>query len=554
MHIRGSVAPTFVTALTVAAVLMPSVPVSASTSAPRVLTTQAERPGPSNLAQPRSYDGDFSVNDPYVLSNAQWEYPRLNYDALAAKTLGAGRSVAVLDTGVMASNPDLVGQILPGVDFTRIASTNTADESGEGTVRAGVIVAKRNNGIGFAGIAPAAKVFPIKVVNARGQALVSDLVSGIVWAADHNADAITLPPLVTDDDDPYLHDAVKYAVARGVVVVVETGNWYPVNGKPQIYPGAYPEVLAVSGTDWLDHTGSHNSRQSIDVAAPGSSIASTGTGTDGVGYTLYGAAAHVAGLVADLRAVKPDATVAQITAAVESSATDLGPAGLDVSFGHGLIDPVKAVDKIATMSTTPHPTSSSTTMRTKTTVTVKNVRGRTWGNLDLGMKATVCVKVVDAATGAGVKGARVTVNFTDPKDSSRGGGFEAVTDSLGRVCRLISPDSFRVWLFATTWTSPGHYFGSGSANSHGVLVQLRPTLKTKAKARIVHRHIRLTVSPNVAQDVDVQIKTVRRWKTIAKRLVNGVRKLKLPRHKHTYRVVVHASGRHKATTSNVFRG
>lgn len=126
----------------------------------------------------------------------------------------SGQVIAVVDTGVDASHPDLVDRVVAGhnvLDPTAPPDDydpNTASAGGHGTAVAGLAAANTNNTYGMAGVTWSGRVMPIKAVHADGTALDSDLIAGIVWAADHGAAVINLS-LGSPPDSPALHDAVK---------------------------------------------------------------------------------------------------------------------------------------------------------------------------------------------------------------------------------------------------------------------------------------------------------------------------------------------------------
>ena len=192
----------------------------------------------------------------------------------ASPTKGANITVAVVDTGVDQQHPDLAGRVLSG---TNIAPTTNSvqDDNGHGTMVAGIIAADMNNLRGIAGIAPQAKILPVKVLDAGGGGNDVDIANGIKWAADHGAKVINLS-LGGAGDDPVLDQQVNYALAHDVVVVSAAGN----DGSETVgYPAAIPGVIAVSATthgNALTAFSSYGSR--IDIAAPGLDITSTALG------------------------------------------------------------------------------------------------------------------------------------------------------------------------------------------------------------------------------------------------------------------------------------
>jgi type VII secretion-associated serine protease mycosin len=292
-------------------------------------------------------------NDP-LWSSAQSSYlSMIRVDRAWDLTQGSGIVVAVVDTGVDLNHPDLAGRLVHGTDIVNHDGT-PQDDVGHGTMVAGIIAADRNNHRGIAGIAPLAKVMPVKVLGKNGVGDDGDIATGITWATDHGANVINLSlggPL----DDDALRAAVAYAISHNVVVVAAAGN----DGAETVeYPAAYPDVIAVSATG---HTGALTSFSSwgsrIDIAAPGLDITSTALGTsekyDVESGTSF-SSPIVAGVAALVRARYPAYTNAQVRARLLATARDVGLPGVDRAFGHGLVDALAAVD--SSHPAAPHPT------------------------------------------------------------------------------------------------------------------------------------------------------------------------------------------------------
>ena len=172
-------------------------------------------------------------NDPYYQSNQQYlatvRVPQAWDQVQDAHT----QIIAIVDGQVDVGHPDLVGRTVPGYH-------NDVPESSDahGTMMAGLVAANANNGVGIAGIAWNSKIMPINVFSGE-YAYDNFIVEGIHWAVDHGATIINLS-LGGPDDSPALHDAVKYAVNHGVLVVAAAGN----DGDATVAgtQAAYPEV------------------------------------------------------------------------------------------------------------------------------------------------------------------------------------------------------------------------------------------------------------------------------------------------------------------------
>jgi subtilisin family serine protease len=191
----------------------------------------------------------------------------------------------------------------------------------------------------------------VKVLDKSGSGYLSDVVDGIYWAVDNGAEVINMS-LGASSGTQTMLDAVNFAYNHGVIVIAAAGNSGDGNGATNDvnYPAKYASVMAVAATDILDNTPSWSSEGAeVEIAAPGVSIRSTWNNGD---YnTISGtsmAAPHVAGAAALIRSAHPGWTVAQIRSSLTTTADDLGTAGFDYFFGHGLVDAEESVTGIQT--------------------------------------------------------------------------------------------------------------------------------------------------------------------------------------------------------------
>ncbi len=251
--------------------------------------------------------------------------------------------VAVIDTGVDAGHPDLAGAVLPGLD---LIGGGTGDPHGHGTQVAGVIASRGDNGIGIAGFCWTCSILPVRALDANGAGTSGTVASGVQWAADHGADVINLS-LAGSRESQALATAIAYARARGAVVIAAAGN--DGTAEPR-YPAASAGVVGVVATAEDDHPYDWASRGGwADVAAPGCTVTTdTGSAYDHVcGSSL--ASPAVAGAVALALSRVPEATPAQVEAALMGTGVPVGA----LVAPHGRVDVAALVAAVAPVSAAP---------------------------------------------------------------------------------------------------------------------------------------------------------------------------------------------------------
>ncbi len=209
---------------------------------------------------------------------------------------GAGVKVAVIDTGIDYTHPELAGKVDGG--YSAITKTSNPadyrDDQGHGTHVAGTIAAKKD-GKGVVGVAPQARLYAVKVLDADGSGNLSDVIEGIVWAAVNKMDVANMS-LGAPIDSEAMKRAVRFARGSGVVIVAAAGN----SGGSVGFPGAYEDVIAVAASDSKDKLAQFSSRgPEVDLIAPGVDILSSRLGGGFASYSGTSMAApHVAGLAA----------------------------------------------------------------------------------------------------------------------------------------------------------------------------------------------------------------------------------------------------------------
>lgn len=272
----------------------------------------------------------------------QWGSSRLSYSRVGELSSASGVVVAVLDTGVDGSHPDLAGRVLRGFDARTGALRGDTDPNGHGTHVAGIIAAIAGNGIGVEGFASGVSVLPVRVLGADGYGDDADLATGMVWAVDNGADIINMS-VGGAEDMSLLRDAARYAYERDVLLVASAGNdalW----GNAPSFPAAIPEVVAVGAVSQGDMRAMFsNTGPYLELVAPGSSIVSTWPG----GRYLYSSGTSMSAPFVSASAALVMASTglrgSGLRSALTSSALDLGSPGRDSEFGFGMVDPFSAV-------------------------------------------------------------------------------------------------------------------------------------------------------------------------------------------------------------------
>jgi subtilisin family serine protease len=326
-------------------------------------------------------------NDPYFSSSGTWGQPyddlwgvkRINAPSAWDTAAGAGFTVAVVDTGIDYNHPDIAANVwtntkemagngidddgngyvddVRGWDFigstytNPTQSNNPIDHFGHGTHVAGTIAAVGNNGIGVIGVAWQAQVMAVKGLDDQGYGLDSTLAPAILYAVNNGADVISNSWSGAGTSQT-IADAIAYAYSLGAVVVAAAGN----NNDDALnyYPGNLPDVITVAASDHNDVIAYFsNWGTKIDVAAPGVDIlslraAGTSMGTPVDAYYTRAdgtsmATPHVSGLAALILSQHPIYINEDVRQALRASATDLGQAGFDPTFGYGRIDAAAAL-------------------------------------------------------------------------------------------------------------------------------------------------------------------------------------------------------------------
>jgi len=280
-----------------------------------------------------------------AFTSAQWPLAALSAQRMWNTSTGTGVTVAVIDSGVQATHPDLAGQVLPGKDWVTGTGDGTADGHGHGTHVAGIIAA--TGAVGTTGLAPGAKILPLRVLDNSGSGWDSDVISAMIYAVDNGADIINLS-LGSPAYDDAEAAAVTYATAHNTLVVAAAGNDRG-SGNRILYPGGYAGAFTVAATDSLQRVADFSTTgPQVDIAAPGVNILSTYLNgqyayMSGTSMATPYASAAAALLLSRERAAGQSPTVDSVETKLRSSAIDIDAPGRDDASGWGLINPVADV-------------------------------------------------------------------------------------------------------------------------------------------------------------------------------------------------------------------
>jgi membrane-anchored mycosin MYCP len=288
-----------------------------------------------------------------IVRAVPWAQKWMDPDRLRPLATGAGQVVAVIDSGTDGTHRQLRGRVARGYDLLRDVPDNDVDCLSHGTAVASLIAGLRVSGIGLRGLAPQARILPVRVtdvdpatdVDASRQPTPAMLAAAIRWATAHGATVIDVSP-TSALDRPKLRSAVKAALAAGVVVVAAAGDRHDerLAADPPTYPASYPGVIGVGAVD--------RAFTRVPRSVIGPQVLVTAPGDDVLGATRqYGhqtwsgtsiSAAFVAGTAALVRQTWPDLTPQQVAARIAATA-DPAPGGQRGGYGAGIVDPYRAV-------------------------------------------------------------------------------------------------------------------------------------------------------------------------------------------------------------------
>lgn len=306
---------------------------------------------------------DITPNDPSYYK--EWHLTKISGPEAWSTTTGSNQvTIAIIDSGVDGTHPDLASKMVPGWNFYN-NNSDTSDAYGHGTGVAGAAAALTNNGTGVASVAWACLIMPIRISDASGSASISNIANGIRWAADHGARVanVSFGPIANSST---ISSAAQYLQSKGGVLTVSAGNSATFDSSSDD-----PSMMVVSATDQNDVLASWSNRgNNVDLSAPGVSIYTTMRGgIYGSGSGTSFSSPIVAGLAALVFSANPNLTPGQVTNILKSSSDDLGSTGWDASYGSGRVNAARAVCAATggtCSTTTPTPTPIPTPMPTPT--------------------------------------------------------------------------------------------------------------------------------------------------------------------------------------------
>ncbi len=365
---------------------------------------------------------------------------------------GAGVKVAIIDTGIDYTHPDLDANYKGGYDFVN-NDPDPMDDNGHGTHVAGIVGAEDNDA-GVVGVAPEVSLYALKVLDESGSGYYSDIIAALQWCVDNGIQVTNNSYGSSLDPGETVKAAFDNAYAAGILHVAAAGNSGnpPGKGDNVSYPARWDSVIAVAATDKDDARARWSSTgPDLELSAPGVDIYST---YPGGGYaTMSGtsmASPHVAGTAALVWVAYPDWSNADVRAQLQNTADDLGAVGWDSKYGYGLVDADEAA------GVTPPPPVTGTMHVSSIDMSLKTAGP--WVN------AIATVTIVDADSNP-VEGATVSGHWSGLTSDIDSG----TTDTSGQVSfqsdRVRSPSSGSVFAFCVDDATKAGWVYDSSVNT-----------------------------------------------------------------------------------------
>ncbi|MER5767840.1 type VII secretion-associated serine protease mycosin [Streptomyces sp. NPDC001985] len=304
--------------------------------------------GPVAAAAPADRCASASVR---TTPELPWSQARLDPQRAWDLTQGEGQTVAVVDSGVDGTVPQLAGGVLRGADVVGDSGRGDTDCVGHGTFVAGIIAARPVAELRFAGVAPGARILPVRQTTDGADGTADGMARAIRRAVDAGAGVINVS-VNSPTRSRLLDEAVRHALAGDVLIVSSAGNTDGAEGGASgavSFPAGYPGVLAVAAVGRDDRPAPFSaSGEFVDIAAPGVDILSLGTGGPGhrVDQGTSFAAPFVAGTAALVRARHPRLTVEQVIHRIQVTADHPAAELPEPGVGWGIVNPFEAVTAV----------------------------------------------------------------------------------------------------------------------------------------------------------------------------------------------------------------
>lgn len=283
-----------------------------------------------------------------------------NYGFDQTQLDGTGVTIAVIDTGIDSSHPDLEGTVIDGVDFSSVGvpkgTSGVGSSAFHGTMVASLIAGQGSALSGVIGVAPKAKLLAISIgLGVPDSDTDEQIAQAVRWAVDHDADIINLSLTRNSQTWPRSwDDAFSYAFENEVIVVAAAGNRTDKSSRPSA-PATIPGVVSVGGvTRTQEPAEASTAGLGVAISAPAEDLLGA---YPGEGYRVWhgssAAAPLVSGLLALMKQADPQASSNDLIERLLTSAKDLGEPGYDANYGHGVIDPSAALSSNATATLNP---------------------------------------------------------------------------------------------------------------------------------------------------------------------------------------------------------